>query len=129
MMSEEMTRYDADNTTISDEYKLTPVEQRLLETLLNPESAGKSVTEKCQMANISRDMYYRIMKKPEFKSLLSKTAVDLVRDKIADVLAASIKAATTGGVKGYQDRRMLLEMFGIAVKEDDNRIVIANIRN
>lgn len=124
----ELTEYDGKNTSNIDGYQLTPAEQRLLETLLNPESVGKSVTEKCQMAKISRETYYATMRKPEFTWLLSKTSVDLIRDKIADVLNASIKAATTGGVRGYQDRRMLLEMFGIAVKEgDDNRIVIVNI--
>lgn len=123
----ELIRCNDNITSNTDKYEPTPAEQRLLETLLNPESVGKSVSEKCQMASISRETYYATMRKPAFTNLLSKTSVDLVRDKIADVLSASIKAATTGGNGGFQDRKMLLEMFGVVVKEDDNRIVIVNI--
>lgn len=115
------------STTNSDGYLPTPAEQRLMETLLNPESVGKSIAEKCQLAEISRETYYKTMKKTEFTSLLTRTSVDLVKDKIADVLAASVKVATTGGNGGFQDRKMLLEMFGVAVREEDNRIVIVNI--
>lgn len=116
-----------DNITEPNKYKPTPAEEKLLEVLLSPDNLGLSITEKCQLAEISRTTYYEIMKRPEFTSLLTRTSVDLVKDKIADVLSASIKAATTGGNGGFQDRKMLLEMFGVVVREDDNKIVIVNM--
>lgn len=115
----ELIRCNDDITINGDKYKPTPAEQRLLETLLNPESVGKSVTDKCQMAEISRETYYGSMKKPEFTALLNKTSVDLIKDKISEILAASVKSATTGGSRGFQDRKMLLSMFGTYVERQD----------
>ena len=116
-----------DNMTDGDRYTPTPAEEKLLEVLLNPENLGKTVTEKCNLAKIARNTYYDIMKKPEFVKLQNNLAINLIRDKVSDVLQASVKCATTSGARGFQDRRMLLEMFGVVVKEDDNRIVIVNI--
>lgn len=113
--------------TDGDRYTPTPAEERLLEVLLNPDNLGKTVTEKCNLAKIARNTYYDIMKKPEFVKLQNSLAINLIRDKVSDVLQASVKCATTSGARGFQDRRMLLEMFGVVVKEDDNRIVIVNI--
>jgi hypothetical protein len=107
-----------------DNYKITPAETRLLEVLLDPANTGKNITEKCELAEISREYYYRIMKKPDFVSLLNKTAIDLVKEKISDILSASIKVATGSGARGYQDRRMLLEMAGLISKDEPTGNVI-----
>ena len=50
--------------TKRDGYALTDNGKKLLEVLINPEHYGKSVTEKCRIAGISRDSYYRLMKEP-----------------------------------------------------------------
>lgn len=110
-----------------DEYHLTPSEEKLLQVLLNPHNVGKSVTDKCKLADISRTAYYEIIKRPEFIQLRNKTIIDLIQDYIPDVLSASVDVAITGGAKGYQDRRMLLEMFNVVVKENDSKITIINV--
>ena len=116
-----------DNITEPNKYMPTPAEEKLLSVLLNPDNLGLSVVEKCQLAKISRTTYYEIMKRPEFAKLQNNLAVSLIRDKISDVLQATVNSAIKGGSRGYQDRRMLLELYGIAVKADDNRITIINI--
>jgi hypothetical protein len=115
---DENTGIAPNEATELDNYKITPAETRLLEVLLDPANTGKNVTEKCELAEISREYYYRIIKKPEFLSLLSKTSIDLVKEKISDILTASIKVATSSGARGYQDRRMLLEMAGLISKDE-----------
>lgn len=113
--------------TDGDRYSPTPAEERLLEILLNPDNLGKTIVEKCNLAKIARNTYYEIMKKPEFVKLQNSLAVDMIRDKVSDVLAASVKVATTSGARGFQDRQMLLRMYGLDVKEDENRVIIVNI--
>lgn len=124
---DENMELSTNNVTEVNKYVPSPAALELLEIKLNPDNLGKSVTDVCKIWGHSRTHFYELMGNSGFVELLNKTALDMVRDKVSDVLSASIKAATTGGVKGYQDRRMLLEMFGIAVKENDNRIVIVNI--
>lgn len=123
----ELIEYEGKNTINTDVVKLTPAEQRLLEALLNPESSGKSVTEKCQMADISRETYYKTLKKVEFTNLLNKTAVDLVKENVVEIISAARKVAVNSGARGFQDRQMLLKMAGVlADKDSDNRIQIVN---
>lgn len=116
-----------DSNTDIDKYKPTPAEEKILEVCLNPNNIGKTVTEKMSIAGVCRETWYKAFRKPGFVNLINETAVDLVKEKVADILAASVEAATKGGVRGYQDRRMLLEMFGLVVKESDGKIVIVNI--
>lgn len=97
--------------TKDDKYKPTAAEARLLEVLVNPENVGKNVTEVCNLANISRDKYYKSMKKSDFRECVNNTTLDLVKGKISDVLNAAYTYALTE--KGFQDRKMLLTLAGI----------------
>lgn len=107
------------NTMIVDEYKPTTAEERMLEVLLNPESTGKNTTEKCQLADVSRETWYKAFKKPGFVKLVNETSVDLIREKVSDVLNATYKSAMTEGAKGFQDRKILLEMAGVYREKSD----------
>lgn len=104
--------------TNTDAYTLTVAEEKLLEVLLNPENIGKTVTEKCQIADISRDSYYRIIRKPEFVKVLNCSAVDLIKDKVSEIIESAIKYAVSD-YRCHQDRRMLLSMLGV-YKEESN---------
>lgn len=92
-------------------YEPTTAEQRLLETLLNPESIGKPVTVICGMADIDRSTYYRAMEKDEFVELTKGLAVKAVMGKVSHVVNATYENALTD--RGYQDRKMILTMAGI----------------
>ena len=125
-MSEEMA-LSTNNLTEVNNRRLTPVDEKCLWAMINPEYYGLSISERCKKEGISRPTYHSRLKDPEFMALVNKASVDLIKDKAADILAASVKVATSSGARGYQDRRMLLEMLGLVVKENDNRILIVNI--
>lgn len=97
--------------TKSDKYQFTKAGRKLFEVLVNPEYVGKNVDELCQIADVSRDTYYRLMKDERYKEEVAETSRQLVMAKIGDVLNASYKYALEE--RGHQDRKMLLQMAGI----------------
>jgi len=102
--------FDKQNST---EYKPTPAECKLLEVLLDPANRNKSKTEICSIAGIERGTYYNAFKKPEFKALIKKTALELTTEYILPVIHAFAKFAQTGS---YQHGEALLEMADIYKK-------------
>lgn len=108
------------NKTKSDKYKLTAAGQKLFHVLINPEHLGKNVDELCQIAKVSRDTYYRLMKDKEFTDLVSATSKELVMAKISDVLNATYIYSL--GEKGHQDRKILLTMAGLYVDKKETEI-------
>jgi hypothetical protein len=99
-----------------NEYEPTTAEKKLLEVLLNPENAGKSITEKCKIADISRTHYYDIMHKPEFLELCNVTAIDLIKGELMPLMAAAIKEAKNGS---FQHFKILMEMHGLYREKSD----------
>ena len=61
-MGDELTTNGSIIPTETDKYSPTPAEVRILEVSLNPEHAGKNITEKCRVAEVSRDTWYEIKK-------------------------------------------------------------------
>lgn len=113
--------------TESDEYSPTPAELRILEVSLNPEHAGKTITDKCQIANVSRETWYAVFRKPQFKELVNKTALDLVHDGLSEAIAALRKSAANPSPKANPDRRLLFELAGVNKIADGDRIMIVNV--
>ena len=104
-----------------NEYKPTPAELRLLEVMINPEFAGKTVTDKCKAAECTTPVYYAALKKPGFMALVRESAIDLVKDKLVDVVNATVKFAVSTA-QNHQDRRILLEMAGLYREKTDLNI-------
>ena len=101
----------SESGTKSDKYKLTKAEKKLFEVLVNPEHTGKTVTELCNVASISRNKYYDAMKKDGFVELVNDTTMELIKGKASDILNATYKYAMKE--KGHQDRKMLLTIAGL----------------
>ena len=101
-------------------YKPTTAEKKLLEVLINPENAGKTVTDICNLANVSRRKYYEAMGKEEFSNLVNETTMDLVTAKACSVLNAAYKYAMKE--KGFQDRKMILTIAGIYVDKTQTEL-------
>lgn len=97
---------------------LSRAEEKLLEVMLNPNNVGKSVTELCQAAGISRVWYYKIMEKESFKRHLTKTANELIKDKLLPVVNATLKYAMQE--KGHQDRKLILTMANMYRDKSEN---------
>ena len=106
--------------TKSDIYKPTAAEKRLLEALVNPNSVGLPVQDLCNLANISRNTYYKTMRNPDFVKLVNETTLELIKGKVSDVLNASYTFALTE--KGFQDRKILLQMSGLLVEKTETTI-------
>jgi hypothetical protein len=113
--------------TENDEYSPTPAEMRIIEVSLNPEHAGKSITERCQLADVSRETWYKSFRKPEFNELVNKTSLDLIRDGLGDALAALKKSAANPSPKANPDRRLLFELAGVSKVADGDKIMIVNV--
>ena len=108
------------NQTNDNIYRPTPAEKKLLEVLVSPENTGKSVHDLCNLANISRFKYYQAMKKPDFVKLVNETTLELIKGKVSDILNASYTFALTE--KGFQDRKILLQMAGLLVEKTETTI-------
>ena len=121
-MNELIERNDVMTTT--DNYILSDCGKKLLEVLINPEHYGKSVSEKCLIADICRDTYYRLMAENEFVTILNNTSIDLIKSHVSEILTATLKYALKDP-KCHSDRKMLLQPAGLIDKEfDGNNIVI-----
>lgn len=103
-----------------NEYRPTKAETRLLETLINPENVGKNVEQMCSVSNVAKNTYYKAMKKPDFVKLVNDTTLDLIKGKVGDILNASYLYALTE--KGFQDRKILLQMAGLLVEKTETTI-------
>lgn len=92
------------------EYQVTVMEAKLLEVLLNPEHANKTVTDICKIAGCTRTTYYAAMNKPEFVDIYEAKTKDLVKQAIAPVVNTFIKKALEGS---YPHGKVVLEMAGL----------------
>ena len=97
--------------TKSDIYTMTAAGKKLFQVLIDPQHLGKNVDELCQIADVSRDTYYRLMKDDRFTQEVTNTSKQLVMAKIGDVINATYENAI--GERGHQDRKMLLTMAGL----------------
>lgn len=112
--------------TKSAKYKPTTAEKKLLEVLVNPDFSGKSITEICKEANVSRKKYYDAMSKEPFIALVNQITMDLIKGKASDVINATFKYAMTA--KGHQDRKLILSIAGvIADQEKQSKLLDAQI--
>lgn len=106
------------------EYKPTAAELKLLDVLSDPLHYRKSITEKCEIAEISRKYYYDLMRKPDFVDLIPMTALQLVKSRATDLINASYDAALKGS---FADRELLLEMAGLKVdKKQETNVQVNN---
>lgn len=103
-----------------NEYRPTKAEKRLLEALVNPDNMRINVEDLCAVAKISKNTYYTAMKKPGFVKLVNETTLELVKGKVSDVLNASYRYALTE--KGFQDRKILLQMAGLLVEKSETTV-------
>lgn len=102
----------SETVTKVDDYKPTKNELKLIEALSNPEYRDLNITKLCQVVGISREAYYRMMRKPSFVAYYKKMQFEAVKSSIAKVLSATIEFAINEP-RCHQDRKMLLEMAGM----------------
>lgn len=89
--------------SLTDKHNLTPVMERLLNVLIRPESGLLNITEICQVAKISRDSYYKVMKDERFvnayedacRAFLNSNTYGICHAMTEQALKGDIQAGTT----------------------------------
>ena len=99
---------------------MTSAGKKLFQVLIDPQYLGKNVDELCQIADVSRDTYYRLMKDERFTQEVTNTSKQLVMGKIGDVINATYENAI--GERGHQDRKLLLTMAGLYTEKQETTI-------
>lgn len=106
-------------------YEPTNAEAKLLEVLLDPSNRLKSITDICNLADISRTTYYKLMDKPEFMDFYNRKSAELAKNYLGPVMNAFVREATRGS---FQHGKVLLEMAG-AYKETSRKEVAGDKDN
>jgi hypothetical protein len=96
--------------TKSDNYEPTKAEERLLMALAAPENRMLTVVELCGKADISRDTYYRSIKKRPFEELVKQLGHDIIHQHTIPLVQSGIDMAMKGS---FQHWKVLLEMAGL----------------
>ena len=104
--------------TVTNKYEPTPCEEKLLQVLANPENIGKNVTDICQIAGISRDVYYKAYKKEGFVEYQQEMCRDLVKQSLLPVVNAFTKEALKGS---YNHGKIILEMANLYTERKEVR--------
>lgn len=108
------------------EYIPTLAEKKILEALAEPENYTVSITELCQKADVGRNTYYNMCKKPEFIKMRNEILNRLFENFVPEVKRAAVKFAI-GNAKNFQDRKMILEMAGEYRPKQDINLTDDNI--
>lgn len=112
-----MTKRDKEKTAEPERYAPTGKEQALLDVLLDPYHRMASVKRICEVAKISRETYYRMMRKQEFADYYALLCREMVRNKAGQLLNIGIREARKGGSPGFGYWKELSKMAGLV--EDD----------
>lgn len=102
------------------EYAPTTAERKLLEVMLNPDNFALSDTKLCQLAGVSRNTFYKSMKKTGFVDYYNELSMNALRGKVGNILQASAVYALSP--EGFQDRKMLLTMTGLYADKQETKL-------
>lgn len=115
-----MSRNGKQNQT---DYNPTRGEKKLLDILLDPIHRTKTVTTICELAEVSRDVYYTAFKKPDFVGYYNDRCLDIVKLSLGPVVNAFISEAKRGS---YTHGKVLLEMAGLYTEKKNVQLTTPN---
>ena len=92
------------------EYTPTPAEARLLKVMSNSENYGKTVTDICKLADISRVTYYELLKKQEFIEYKKTISINMLHESLFPIMSALAREAKKGS---HNHIKLALEMVGV----------------
>ena len=102
--------------TDAEDFKLTTVQARLLNILLNPDFLHRNISEKCKAAKISRQTYYTAMQNPHFRKIKREAAKGLIDDDVTSLVHALIKEGKRGS---HQCIKMGLQIADIYTEKEE----------
>ena len=109
--------------TNNDKYIPTPSELKLVQVLSDPTCLGMSITDKCKKAEVSREVYYNAMRKPQFVEYYNNITEDIIKEHLNDIVMATIKYGIENP-KNALDRKNILTIAGLY---KENPSVVNNI--
>lgn len=92
---------------------LTAAESRLLDVLSDPDSRGRTVTQRAELAGIDRRTYYKLMERPNIAQAAKVILSKIAEDGLDDALRMLVASANLPGAEGFRDRKLLLELTGL----------------
>lgn len=96
--------------TLDTMEQLTFARKKLLDAMLDPANRMKSIIKLCEIADISRGVYYKAMKDPAFVAELKERSLEVVIGFIPSSINALGKKAASGDIKAIS---IVLEMAGM----------------
>lgn len=98
-------------------WSFTPEQASLIAVFTNPEHFNKTITEKCSIAGVHRDTFYKNQMNKDFLECLKEAALGHVKVEIPAIIHAAVQTAKMQGSSGHADRKMLLSSVGIATEK------------
>lgn len=94
--------------------KLTQTERRVLYVMADPRNwRVESAKDLSALAGVNIKQFRRVRASPGFQEALNEITLRRCGDKMARIMEACVATALIVGKEGYNDRRMLLELFGV----------------
>lgn len=106
----------ADRAAILAMRALKPRHRRIVRAELDPENIGKALEIKAALAGVTRATYRRALTRQDVQDAMTTALRRMLAPLIPAVLAAAARSAALDGREGYQDRKLLLSMAGIATE-------------
>lgn len=94
----------------------TQMQASLLKALVEAPPEARRVDDILELANVSRDSYYRCMKDPDFRKAYFSVLMDSLSAKAGKVIDAVFEYGTNNA-KCHADRKLMLEMLGLYEKK------------
>lgn len=85
----------------------------ILRALVDPANRGKTVTQICVDAKISRTAWYRRRACPSFRLRFNAACIEALADDLGPVFDALGRSALLEGRDGHGDRKLFLEVAGL----------------
>lgn len=94
--------------------KLTQTERRVLYVMADPRNwRVESAKDLSALAGVTIKQFRRVRASPGFQEALNEITLRRCGDKMARIMEACVQTAMIVGKEGYNDRRMLMELFGL----------------
>lgn len=103
---------------------LTRSEVRLLYVLADSEHNAKTVVEKCQLAKVSRETYYRAVAKPLFREAQREIARAIISQNLIQLMDVGVKQALKGSFLHWNKLMEMGEMISTVDQGANGEITI-----
>lgn len=100
---------------------LSWVELRVMEVLSTREGLTLKPHEVAERAGVSGEVYYRLRQDPTFLAKYRAACMNYMHGRLGEVIEVAIKSALIEGREGAQDRRLLFEATGLAMRRGDGQ--------